>query len=344
MSVRSQTFGITEDSSRITEFILTNTHGVEVSLIDYGAIITSINVPDRAGKYENVVLGFDELEPYLNNPFFIGSTVGRYCNRIADSRFQIGETEYILSANNGVNHLHGGLLGFDKVKWKISAETEDSVEFFYLSKNGEMGYPGNLEVKVRFILTTENEVEISYSAVTDQTTHINLTNHSYFNLTGSPLNKIIDHELWINADNFTPVDDNLIPTGKIETVKSTSLDFTTSKKIGRDLNNLEKGFDHNFVLNRTTSHLNLAASLLDPISGRKLEVFTTEPGIQFYSGYYLDGSLNGPNNIPFEQYSALCLETQHFPNSPNIPSFPSTLLQPNEVYSSFTKYKFTVID
>lgn len=342
MCVRSQNFGVLKDGIPINQYILSNKNGVEVRIIDYGASVTSIVVPDIKGNYENVILGFEDLQSYLNCDSFIGSTIGRYCNRIESGSFTIENVVHNLSRNEGQNHLHGGAQGFDKAIWRGELQDTNSVKFKYQSCDGEMGYPGNLEVSVQFTLNQENELIIEYLANTDKTTPINLTNHCYFNLTGDPSTSILNHELIIKANYYTPVNDQLIPTGEIRPVADSLFDFTSAQTIGASINELRDGYDHNFVLNNGTNDLSLAATLFDPQTCRKLEVFTTEPALQLYTGNNLDGSIIGSNGVAFQKHSALCLETQHFPNSLNEPKFPSTLLKPHQTFRSVTKYKFTV--
>ncbi len=331
------------------QYTLKNKAGMEVRLATYGARITSINVPDRDGNFADVVQGYDAIESYQTagkKPYF-GVTVGRYGNRIAKGRFSIDGTEYQLPCNNGLNHLHGGIVGFDKVVWQ--AETiKNGVRFAYLSKDGEEGYPGNLDVTVTYTLTESNELKIEYYATTDQPSPVNLTNHSYFNLAGESAPTVLDQELMINADTFVSIDSTSIPLGPLAPVKDTPFDFRQPKPIGRDIDRKDEqlangqGYDHNFVLNKTGKELSLAATLYDPASGRFMEVLTQEPGIQFYSGNFLDGTLVGKSGRAYARRSAICLEAQHFPDSPNQPSFPNTILRPGKVYESQTIYRFSV--
>jgi len=339
-------FGTLPDGRPVHLYTLTNHQGMEVSIMDYGATITSILVPDAKGESKNVVLGYNHVDPYLTGTPFFGSTIGRYANRIRDGRFQINGEEFQLSVNDGDHHLHGGSMGFDKVLWTAHRISGQAIEFDYVSPDGEMGYPGTLQVKVRFSLDEQNNLRMDYSATTDQLTHVNLTNHAYFNLSGKVEEGIFDHELMLNASSYTPVDDGLIPTGEIRSVEGGTFDFKTKKRIGDRLDEEPGGFDHNFVLDWDSSastELLLAAHLKHPESGRVLEVYTTEPGIQFYSGNFLDGSLALDDGTPIEKHGALCLETQHFPNSPNIPAFPSTLLEPESEFRSTTIYSFKVV-
>ena len=315
-------------------YTLTNNNGVEVSITNYGGTVTSIKVPDRNGVFGDIVLGYDTIEEYMRNPRYLGALIGRYANRIAGGRFSLNGVEYQLAQNNnGANHLHGGVRGFDKRIWKVS-ETPASLHFEYFSPDGEENYPGNLTVAVDYSLNDQNELRIEYHATTDKDTIINLTNHSYFNLAGH--GTILDHELTLQADSFTPVSDELIPTGEIRAVDGTRMDFRTPRVIS------EGGYDHNFVLNDwQLGSVRSVAKLREPKSGRVMEVFTTQPGIQFYSGNFLDGSLIGKGGVAYEKYAALCLETQHFPDSPNQPNFPSTVLRTGETYNETTIYKFT---
>ncbi len=332
------------DGKEVFLYTLTNSKGMQVKISNYGATITSWEAPDKNKKTSNIVLGFDSLSGYLAKPPYFGALVGRYGNRIAKGRFTIDSVQYTLATNNNANHLHGGNKGFDKAVWDTTAitDTVPSLLLTYLSKDGEEGYPGNLKVQVRYTLTNDDELRIEYTAVTDKATPVNLTNHSYFNLTGDASNTILDHTLMIDADNYTPVDTSLIPTGKIIPVKGTPFDFTTAKKIGKDIAAVPGGYDHNWVLNKKDNSLSKAAILSDPVSGRTLEVFTMEPGLQFYTGNFLDGTFKSRNGQPIKKNAALCMETQHFPDSPNEPSFPSTILKPGGTYHTVTMYKLIV--
>ena len=332
------------DGKKVSLYTLTNKSGVQVTISTYGGTCTSWIVPDKNGKMGSILLGFDSLSGYLAKPPYFGALIGRYGNRIANGKFKIDTATYTLATNNGKNHLHGGNKGFDKVVWD-AATTADSVAELtlnYLSKDGEEGYPGNLNVIVKYRLTDNDELEIEYNAETDKPTVVNLTNHNYYNLTGDHANTILDHTLMIDADNYTPVDSTLIPTGEIKSVKGTPFDFTKSTKIGARIDSVKGGYDHNWVLNKKGNAMELVATLSDDVSGRKMEVYTTEPGLQFYSGNFLDGTIKGSDGKPFSQHTGLCLETQHFPNSPNQPNFPSTLLKPGEKYQTMTKYKISV--
>lgn len=332
------------DGKQVQLYTLTNKNGNQVKITNYGGTVTSWVVPDKNGGTGNIVLGFDSLSGYLAKPPYFGATIGRYGNRIADAKFTLDGQTYQLAANNGKNTLHGGNKGFDKVVWDATPATDGtpSLTLRYVSKNGEEGYPGNLTSTVKFTLTNDDELQIVYDAETDKATPVNLTNHSYFNLSGDPTTTILDHVLWIDADKYTPVDSTLIPTGELKSVKGTPFDFTTPHAIGERIAQVPGGYDHNFVLNRKGSDMQMVAWVQDSATGRKLEVYTTEPGLQFYSGNFLDGTIKNRDGKAIPKYGALCLETQHFPDSPNQPSFPSTILKPGEKYHTETKYKLTV--
>jgi len=321
---------------------------MEVSVINYGGAITSLKVPDRTGKLGDVVLGYDTLPEYVENPRYLGALIGRHANRLARGKFSLNGDEFQLPQNNGVNHLHGGPNGFDKVFWEARAEScanQAVVHLTYLSPTGEQNYPGNLTVDVDYILTGNNEFRIEYRATTDKDTIVNLTNHSYFNLSGN--GSILDHELQINAESFTPVSGDLIPLGEIRPVRGTPMDFTTGHTIGARIKEpyeqlgFTGGYDHNFVLNAQDGALHFAARVSEPTSGRRLEVLTTAPGLQFYSGNFLDGTIAGKAGVRYQKYAGFCLETQHFPDSPNQPSFPSTVLKPGEKFHSVTVFRFS---
>jgi aldose 1-epimerase len=331
------------DGKAVNLYTLTNKNGVQVKITNYGGIVTSWMVPDKNGKQSSIVIGYDSLQGYLQKPPYFGALIGRYGNRIGNARFTLDGKTYTLAANDGKNHLHGGNKGYDKVVWDATfAESTPALTLNYLSKDGEEGYPGNLKVTVTYTLTDDNELSIDYSAETDKATPVNLTNHCYFNLSGDVKNTILDHSLQIAADHYTPVDATLIPTGEIKPVKGTPFDFTQPTKIGARIDQVQGGYDHNFVLNRKDSSLQLVATLSDSISGRKMEVYTVEPGLQFYSGNFLDGTLKLADGTPINKHTALCLETQHYPDSPNKPEFPSTILQPGQKYHTVTKYKVSV--
>lgn len=343
--------GIVEGDS-VKLYVLTNKNGLEVTFTNFGQRLVSLYVPDRNGKFEDIVLGYATLEQFVNGPkSYWGSIIGRYGNRIAKGSFSIGDNIYVLAKNNNENHLHGGNKGFESVVWKVGKATSNSIEFSRLSPDTEEGYPGNLNVNVSYTLSDDNELKISYKAETDKETVVNLTHHSFFNLKGEGEGDINDHILMINADNYTPVDAGLIPTGKIEKVAGTPFDFTKPKAIDADLDvefdqlKIGNGYDHNFVLNDSPKNeegLVLCAKVFEPSSGRTMEVYTDEPGVQFYTGNFMDGTTIGKSGKPYVFRGSICLETQHFPDSPNKPDFPSTLLRPGEVYTSNCIYKFGV--
>lgn len=351
MKVIKTDFGSLENGTGVDLYTLTNKNGVEVRIMNYGAIITSVKVPDKEGRVEDVVLGFDSLEEYLQEgvPYF-GATVGRYGNRIAQGKFMLDGEIYKLAVNNGPNHLHGGLKGFDKVLWKAEEIKRDhavGVKAQYLSKDMEEGYPGNLSVDVVYTLNNDNELNIEYSATTDKKTIVNLTNHTYFNLSGNMKRDVLDHKVMINANKFVPVDSSLIPTGELIEVAGTPFDFTASTAVGKRIEAVDQqiayglGYDHCWVLNGAEGEMKLSASVHEPNSGRYMEVRTTEPGIQFYSGNFLDGSLSG-KGVYYDYRYGLCLETEHFPDSPNQPQFPSVVLEPGDTYQAKTTYRFSV--
>ena len=345
-NIQVKDFGKMPDGSAVKRYILKNKNDLVAKVVEYGATLTELWVPDRQGRTANVVAGFDNLGQYLKGCPFFGATTGRYANRIARGKFTLEGKEFTLATNNGPNALHGGVKGFDKQLWKSelppSKPGEQSVRFSYLSKDGEEGYPGNLKVSVTYTLTDENSLVIDYLASTDKTTIVNLTNHSYFNLAGS--GDILNHELRVSADRYTPVNDQLIPTGELAPVTGTPFDFQQVTKIGARFNQLTnnpRGYDHNLVLKRNGQGLETIAWVSEPTSGRRMEVVTTEPGMQLYTGNFLDGSLTGLGGINYKQHSAFCLETQHFPDSPNQPHFPSTVLRPEESLKSTTAYRFS---
>jgi aldose 1-epimerase len=339
-------FGKLPDGSTAHLFTMRNAKGMTVKVTDYGLIITEILVPDHDGKTGDVVLGFDNLDQYLKGHPFFGAIAGRYANRIAKANFSLDGKEYTLAANNNKNHLHGGKVGFDKKLWAseelLSIPDRVGIAFRYTSKDGEEGYPGSLSVEVRYVLTDDNELIIDYSATTDKKTVINVTNHSYFNLAGS--GDVKDHEIQIEADEFTPVDSELIPTGEIKSVKGTPLDFTSPHKIGERMEQTGLGgYDHNFVLRGgVTAKPRLAARVSELKTGRVMEIFTTEPGIQLYTGIGLNGSLTGVGGVQYPKSGGFCLETQHYPDSPNKPNFPTVVLEPGKKFHSVTSFKFSV--
>jgi len=332
---------------------ITNKNGVKMKVIPLGGKIVSLEVPDKTGAMADIVTGYDTLDQYINGDPYFGATIGRYGNRIAKGKFTLEGKEYQLATNNGINALHGGPKGFHNVYWDIkkdSTKEGETITMTYLSKDGEEGYPGNLSVKVVYTLSDQNELIIDYTATTDKTTILNLTNHSYFNLSGVVDSDILNHEIMINADRFTPVDSTLIPTGELKKVAGTPFDFTKPHKIGERINKEDdqqikfgKGYDHNYVLNKKDNSLTLAAKVTEPTTGRVMEVWTTEPGIQFYSGNFMNGKSKGKKGSTYPFRSAFCLETQHFPDSPNQKDFPSTVLKPGETYTQRTIYKFDVI-
>lgn len=341
MKITKETFGQL-DKTEVYLYTLINHNGMTVRITNYGGIVTSVLVPDKEGNFADVVLGFDSLQPYLDGHPYFGSIVGRYGNRIAKGKFNIDGEEYTLATNNGPNHLHGGLRGFDKVIWDAETiESNDSAALVlsYKSPDMEEGYPGNLNARVSYNLNNDNELRIRYFATTDKATPVNLTHHSYFNLSGSPQNAL-DHILMIDADKYVAVDETLIPTGKLEGLDNSPMDFRTPSAIGARIDEVEGGYDHTYVLNNK-GELPKVAEVYHPSSGRFMEVFTSEPGIQFYSGNFLDGSLTGKNSTVYHKHHGFCLETQHFPDSPNQPAFPNTILRPGEEYGYTTIYKFS---
>lgn len=343
-------FGKTAKGEPVQLYTLRNSKGVEASITNYGAILVSLKVPDRNGNATDVVLGFDSLDGYLGEHPYFGAVIGRYGNRIAGGRFVLDDVEYKLARNNGENHLHGGIRGFDKAVWKLKeprADGNDGLEFTYLSEDGEEGYPGNLTATVRYTLTGDNELRLDYEATAGKPTVVNLTNHSYFNLAGAGNGDILAHRISINADSFTPVDQGLIPTGELRPVEGTPFDFRQPHAIGERIDGKDqqlvygKGYDHNFVLNGSAGSLRPAARVTEPGSGRVMEILTTEPGVQFYTGNFLDGTIRGKGGTAYGHRYGFCLETQHFPDSPNQPQFPSVVLRPGAKYQSTTVYKFS---
>ena len=338
----------TFDDKPVHLFTLTNKNGVQVKISDYGGTITSFMAQDKNGKKSSIVIGLDSLSGYTAGVPYFGATVGRYGNRIAKGKFTLDGKTYSLATNNGPNALHGGKKGFDKVVWTASDtnSAESKLTLTYVSKDGEEGYPGNLTSHVTFSLTDDDMLKIEYTATTDKATVLNLTNHSYFNLTGDAgSNTILNHSVMIDADRYTPVDATLIPTGQLAPVKGTPFDFTTAHLIGERIKQTggdPVGYDHNYVLNKKDTSLTKVAEVTESTSGRKLEVFTTQPGLQFYSGNFLDGTIKTSGGKPINQYTGFCMETQHFPNSPNTPSFPTTILRPVQTFHSITEYKISV--
>ena len=351
-SVKSEPFGQVDGQS-VTLYTLKNAGGMEVRATNYGGIITHLLVPDREGNLEDVALGYDSLQGYLDETPYFGSIIGRYGNRIGGGTFTLNGETFDLAKNNGPNHLHGGLKGFDKVVWDaepFERDGERGIVFTYTSPDGEEGYPGTLSTRVTYTLTDENELIFGYQATTDRATPVNLTQHTYFNLAGHDGGDILDHVMIINADRFTPIDSTLIPTGELRPVEGTPFDFRQPTPIGARIDQQDEqirhglGYDHNFVLNGEPGPMKLVARVYEPESGRVMEVSSTEPGVQFYSGNFLDGSITGKDGAVYNHRNGFCLETQHFPDSPNKPEFPSTILEPGEEYSSRTIYAFSTRD
>ncbi len=339
--VVKQNYGALPDGRTAQLYTLTNANGLKATLTNYGAILVSMEIPDRDGKMADVTLGYDTLEGWLSNTSYFGSTVGRYANRIAEGKFSLDGKTYSLATNNNKNHLHGGIKGFDKMLWDAKPAKRAGavgVEFSYTSRDGEEGYPGNLKTTVTYLLTDKNELRIEFKATTDKATIVNLAHHSYWNLAGDPTKTILDHELMLAADQFLPVDEGLIPTGELRPVKGTPFDFTQLTKIGgrveADDQQLKfgKGYDHCWVLRNQSRKVALAATLYDPSTGRAMDLSTDQPGIQFYGGNFLDGTVTGKKGVKYQFRTALCLETQHYPDSPNKPSFPSVVLHPGQTY------------
>jgi aldose 1-epimerase len=346
-SIEKMDFGRLSDGAPVDLYVLTNASGMKAKVTNYGATLTELDVADRDGKFEGIVLGFDDLKGYLGGHPFFGSTVGRVANRVARGKFTLDGKEYKLAVNNGPNSLHGGLKGFDKKVWKaVPEERADAVavQFTYVSPDGEEGYPGSLTNTVTYSLTNENELKIDYKATTDKATPVNLTNHTYFNLAGPASGNVLGHELMLEADEYTAADDNLIPTGEIKSVKGTPLDFTTPATIGSRFDRLTgepKGYDHNYVLRSGGKRLALGARVREPKTGRVMEMYTTEPGVQFYTGNFLDGKMKGRGGVAYHKQQGFCLEAQHFPDSVNQPKFPTVILRPGETYAQTTVYKFS---
>ena len=348
--VEKKSFGTLSNGKQVTMFTLKNTVGATAEIIDYGATVVSLTAPDRNGKYEDVVLGYDNVEGYVRGSTYFGAIVGRYGNRIGKGKFTLDGKTYQLKTNNGENHLHGGVIGYNKVLWNgeiVKSEAGAAVAFTYVSPDGEEGYPGTVTLKVTFTLTNNNELKIDYEGTTDKPTVLNPTHHGYFNLSGNPTTTIADHQLMINADATTAVDKGLIPTGEIAKVDSTPFDFRTPTAIGARINvdNVQLkfggGYDHNWVLNNVDGKVHLVATVYEAKSGRYMELLTNQPGLQFYSGNFLNGMVAGKGGIKYQFRSALCLEAQGFPDSPNKPTFPSVTLKPGETYKQTTIYKFS---
>lgn len=349
MKIEQSVFGKTTNGQEILLFTLKNSSGIKVTLTNYGAIVVSLWAPDRNGNFDDVVLGFPTIDGYLQGHPHFGAIVGRYGNRIAKGKFTLDGVEYKLATNNGENHLHGGIKGFDKVVWSaepVQKGDAAGVKFSYLSKDGEEGYPGNLSCSVTYLLTNNNELRIEYSATTDKATPINLTHHGYFNLAGQGNGDILNHRMQIFADRFTPVEKGSIPIGELRSVAGTPMDFRQPHAIGERINEddeqlrLGQGYDHTWALNKSNVAPALAARVFEPTTGRVMAVWTTEPGVQFYTGNFLNGTLTGKDGRVYKHRYGFCLETQHFPDSPNRPEFPSAILRPGETYRTATIYKF----
>jgi aldose 1-epimerase len=344
-SIKNDLFGKTSNGKKIESFILSNSKRVSVQLINLGATIVSLKMPDRRGQIGEVALGFDNPEQYLQEKYYFGATIGRFANRIANGLFYLDNKEYHLACNeNGVNHLHGGKRGFDKVLWESKSwqnKNKSRVSFTYISQDGEEGYPGNLSLEVTYSLNEDNELKIEYWAKTDKNTIVNLTNHSYWNLSGRLSETVLNHELTLFSNKYLPVDNNLIPTGEIRDVSGTPMDFTEPRLIGEGIGNVSGGYDHCFVINNSGNKLNLAAIVHEPKSGRTMEVLTTKPGIQFYSGNKISHVI-GANRVLFHKHSGLCLESEFYPNSINVDNFPSPILYPDKEYHQVTKYRFFI--
>ncbi len=344
-------FGKLPDGREVFQYTLANQSGVAVQIIDYGATVTSLRVPDRNGEMRDIVLGYDTLQEYMGGTAYFGAIVGRYGNRIGKGQFELDGKLFQLTVNDGENHLHGGTIGFNKVLWNasvLSDSAEPSLQLQYISPDGEEGYPGTVTLKVTYTLTDKNELRIDYEGTTDQPTILNPTHHSYFNLSGSFTNTILDHLLIIEADGFIPVDEGLIPTGEIADVENTPMDFRTAKVIGEHIEDRDeqlgygKGYDHNWVLRGSAGQVRKIAELYEPASGRLMTMFSDQPGLQFYSGNFLDGTAKGKGDISYQHRTGLCLESQAFPDAPNKPHFPPVTLRPGQVYRQTTIYQFSV--
>lgn len=343
-------FGKLDDGREVNSYTLKNANGMEAKIIDYGATVVSLTAPDKNGKFADVVLGYDNVKGYVDGTTFFGAIVGRYGNRIAKGKFTLDGKEYKLATNNGENHLHGGVIGYNKVLWTavpIDNPASPALKLTYVSKDGEEGYPGTVTLNVTYTLTSDNQLKIDYEGTTDKTTVLNPTHHSYFNLSGDFNKTILDHVVMIDADKTTPVDKGLIPTGVLADVANTPMDFRTPKAIGKDIEANDEqlkfagGYDHNWVLNKHQEALPKIASVYEPVSGRFMEVFSDQPGLQFYCGNFLDGTVAGKKGIKYQKRTGLCLEAQKFPDSPNKPQFPSATLKPGETYKQTTIYKFS---
>jgi aldose 1-epimerase len=341
MVTGNRLFGHTPERDEVFIFTLENLNGIKISITNYGGIVTSLITPDKRGNFHDVVLGFDNLDDYLSGHPHFGTLTGRVANRISNARFELDGQVHQLDANNGLNHLHGGNNGIDKRLWEYNVpEGENSLELTYLSPHGEEGYPGNLLLTAIYSLNNNNEFKITYRARTDRATPVNITHHGYFNFTGGKM-PVLGHHLQINASRYTPAGDDFIPTGEISPVEGTPLDFRIMKPLGRDMGSVEGGYDHNYVLDENNGMLQQAAILYEPDSGRKMELFTTQPGMQLYTANFLDGSITGRGGQVYHKHWGVCLETQHFPDSPNKPSFPDIILKPEEEYSESAVFRFS---
>ena len=345
MAIDTKSIGTTPDGVRVEQYTLSNSAGLRAKVITYGATLTTVEAPDRDGRRDVVTLYLDTLDDYLAGHPFFGSIAGRYANRIARGKFTLDGVEYTLATNNGPNHLHGGIRGFDKAVWKaepVDAGDSASVTLSHVSPDGDEGYPGELSASVTYEVPGDNELRMQYEARTDKATHVNLTNHAYWNLAGAGSGNVLEHVLWIDADRYLSVDETLIPLGELANVEGTPMDFTEPEPIGSRIGQVGSGYDHCYVLNkRQADELSLAARAVDPSSGRVMEVFTTQPGMQLYTANFLDGTLTVAG-VPCKKHHGFCLETQHFPDSPNHPEFPSTVLRPGETYRQVTVHKFRV--
>jgi aldose 1-epimerase len=345
MSVKVEPFGKTQDGQQVDIVTLTNSAGLRARITNYGGILVSMETPDRQGKLGDVVLGFDNLDGYLKPHPCFGAIIGRYANRIGGAKFSLDGREYKLAANDGANHLHGGVKGFDKVVWKIekaqAGGDRAELKMSYTSRDGEEGYPGNLKCIVTYALTADNKLEMKYEATTDKPTVVNMTNHAYWNFAGQGDGDILGHEIMINAAKYTAIDKTGIPTGELKAVLGSPLDFTKPETIGSRIKELDRGYDYNYVLNGSSGQMKLAARVYEPTSGRVMEIHTTEPGVQFYSSNWLDGTLKGKQGKVYKKHYALCLETQHYPDSPNKANFPSVVLRPGEKYETRTVHTFS---
>lgn len=348
LTIQKTVFGKTPDGETINLFTVKTANGVELKVSEFGATLVALKVPDKEGNLEDIILGYDNLEGYIDDASFLGVTAGRYANRIAEGKFTLDGKEYTLATNDGENHLHGGVEGFGKKVWEgeeLKTDKGAGVKLTYLSEDGEEGYPGNLECTVKYILNNDNELKIVFKSKTDEATPVNLTNHAYFNLKGE--GTILDHKLKLNAKEYTPVDDGLIPTGEIKSVEGTPLDFTETKTIGEDIDKLDEkfggGYDHNFIIADSGDSLSMVCKVVEPKSGRTMEIYATKPGFQFYSGNFLDG-FKGKGGKAYQQHYGFCIEPQYYPDSPNKPNFPSCILRPGEERKEIILYKFSAME